>query len=79
VSDSIFLIGSDGTLVEAKQEQYALERELQELLADHVELLPGGQIDRSEPRRWQLVKREAGVPNEEGGGGWWAIDHLIAG
>jgi hypothetical protein len=23
-----------------------------------------------------LVKREAGVPNREGGAGWWSIDHL---
>ncbi len=77
MSDSIFLLRPDRGLVEAAQTPFILESELQELLADHVELIPGAQIDRSNPRRWQLIKREAGVPNEEGGGGWWAIDHLI--
>jgi hypothetical protein len=28
------------------------------------------------PRRWLLIRREAGVPDHEGGGGWWALDHL---
>ena len=77
MSDSIFLVRPNHELIEAVQAPYALERDLQELLAEHVQLLPGGQIDRINPRRWQLVKREAGVPNEEGGGAWWAVDHLF--
>lgn len=55
---------------------YDAEAELQELLEANVHLLPGAQIDRENPRRWLLIKREAGVPNREGGGGWWSIDHL---
>jgi hypothetical protein len=46
------------------------------LLEANVHLLPGAQINRENPRRWLLIKREAGVPNREGGGGWWSIDHL---
>jgi hypothetical protein len=33
-------------------------------------------INQDSPRRWVLIKREAGVPSHEGGGGWWSIDHL---
>jgi len=77
MSDSIFLLGDDGVLTEVSNTPYDAEAELQELLAGHVDLLPGGQINRDSPRRWQLIKREAGVPNQEGGGAWWSMDHLF--
>jgi len=76
MSDSIFVVGDDGSLTEAPSTAYNAEAELQELLAANIRLLPGAQIDRDNPRRWLLIKREAGVPNREGGGGWWSIDHL---
>ncbi len=56
---------------------YGTEAELQELLAGNIHLLPGAQINRDNPRRWLLIKREAGVPDHDGGGGWWAVDHLV--
>ncbi|HEY6309861.1 MAG TPA: hypothetical protein VIY52_03520 [Streptosporangiaceae bacterium] len=77
MSDSIFLVGDDGSLTEATSSAYDAEAELQKLLADNPHLLPGAQIDRDNPRRWLLVKREAGVPDREGGGSWWSIDHLM--
>jgi hypothetical protein len=77
MSESIFLVGDDGSLIEASSTAYDAEAELQKLLADNPHLLPGGQIDRDNPRRWLLVKREAGVPDREGGGSWWSIDHLL--
>jgi hypothetical protein len=77
VSDSIFLLGDDGVLTEVTSRPYASEADLQKLLADHVDLLPGAQVNRSSPRRWLLVKREAGIPNQEGGGDWWSVDHLV--
>ena len=76
MSDSIFVVGDDGSLTEAPSTAYNAEAELQELLAANIHLLPGVQIDRDNPRRWLLIKREAGVPNREGGGGSWSIDHL---
>jgi hypothetical protein len=76
MSDSIFLIGDDGAVTEARSAAYSLEAELQKLLADNIDLLPGAQIDPDNPRRWLLITREAGVPDHEGGGGWWSIDHL---
>jgi hypothetical protein len=42
VSDSIFLVGDDGSLAEAAALDYATEAELQKLLADHVHLLTVG-------------------------------------
>lgn len=77
MSDSIFLLGDDGSLTEVSGTPFAAEADLQELLADHVHLLPGAQINRDSPRRRLLVKREAGIPNQEGGGDWWSIDHLV--
>ena len=65
MSDSIFLLGPDRLVTEAPSTTYDLEADLQELLADNVELLPGAQINPSNPRKWLLVKREAGIPNHE--------------
>jgi hypothetical protein len=77
MSDSIFLVGDDGELTEVSSTPYEAEADLQKLLADHVHLLPGAQIDRDRPRRWLLIKREAGIPGQEGGGDWWSVDHLV--
>ena len=77
MSDSIFLLGDDGVLTEVSSTPYDAEADLQELLADHVDLLPGAQINRDSPRRWLLIKREAGIPTQEGGGSWWSVDHLV--
>jgi hypothetical protein len=77
MSDSIFLVGDDGSLTEASSAAYDAEAELQKLLAGNPQLLPGAQIDRDNPRRWLLVKREAGIPDREGGASWWSIDHLL--
>lgn len=41
--------------------------ELQRLLEQNYDLLPGEQIDPDDPRRWMLVKREMGVPNPSTG------------
>ena len=44
---------------------FAAEADLQKLLARYVDLLPGAQINRDSPRRWLLIKREAGIPSQE--------------
>jgi hypothetical protein len=76
MSDSIFLVGDDGSLTEVVSTAYEAEAELQKLLAENIQLLPGVQINQDNPRRWLLIKREAGIPDHEGGGGWWSVDHL---
>lgn len=77
MSDLVFLVGRDGSLTEAVGAPFAAEADLQELLAAYPGLLPGAQINQAIPRRWLLVKREAGVPEHDGGGGWWSLDHLL--
>jgi hypothetical protein len=64
-------------LTPLKETPYEKEDILQELLADHDDLLPGDQIDPDDPRRWLLVTREMGVPGEQDGGGRWSLDHLF--
>jgi len=52
MSDSIFLVGEDGLLAEMTGAAYRAEADLQKLLADNIQLLPGAQIDQDRPRRW---------------------------
>jgi hypothetical protein len=53
------------------------EDRLQELLAQHPDLLAGDQIDEDEPRRWLLISREVSLASEEEGSGRWSVDHLF--
>ena len=73
----IYLIHSEGQLVEMKEQSYDSEYLLQELLAKYPSVLAGDQMDDTEPRRWLLVAREAPLPSEDGGAGRWSIDHLF--
>jgi len=73
----VFIIRGDKELIEMSEEQYESETFLQELLEKYPQLLAGKQINESDPRRWLLICREAGLPAEEGGGSRWAIDHLF--
>jgi hypothetical protein len=56
---------------------FALERDLQRLVADHPALLAGAQMNPSAPRRFVLVDTEVAVPDEAEGSGRWALDHLF--
>ncbi len=58
------------------ERRYDTEALLQALLADHPEVLIGGEPD-GEGRGWMLVKREAGVPDAEDTSGRWSLDHLF--
>ncbi len=73
----IYLVQSDGELVEMAEQGYASEYLLQELLADHPDLLAGDQVDSSNPRRWLLVSRELSLASEEDGAARWSVDHLF--
>jgi hypothetical protein len=74
---SIYLVQDAGSLVAMTEQPYAVEDVLQRLLADYPSLLAGDQMDSVAPRQWVLVRREAGIPSEEGGAGRWALDHLF--
>lgn len=76
-SSAIYLIHDNGNLVEMTEQPYNSEDVLQHFLATHPNLLAGDQIDTTSPRRWLLVTREATIPDEQGGMGRWALDHLL--
>ncbi len=73
----IFLVHDNGSLVKMSEEPYENEGKLQELLASYPDLLAGDQMNDSEPRRWLLISREAGIPAEEDGYDRWSVDHLF--
>jgi hypothetical protein len=71
----IFHITPAGELVQLRQAPYLEEAVLQDFLARHPTLIPGGDIDAAEPRRFLLVGREVAIPGDDAGIGW--IDHLF--
>ena len=73
----IFLLDEDSGITPMTESPYDSEALLQKLLSEHPDLLAGDQIAPDEPRRWQLVSREMGVPDGEDGPDRWAIDHLF--
>ena len=73
----IFLRGEGDELTELREEPFESEDVLQRLLASHPALLSGSQINPAEPRRWLLVRREAGIPSAELAGDHWYVDHLL--
>ena len=77
MNGEIFLIQNDEQLVAMKEQKYDSEDLLQELLAKYPNLMAGDQMDSKSPRRWLLISREASIPDEEGGGGRWSVDHLF--
>jgi hypothetical protein len=76
MTGSVFLIQGDD-LVEMTERPYDSENVLQTLVARYPNLLAREQVDPNEPRRWLLVTREAGIPDREGGGSRWSLDHLF--
>ena len=77
MSGGIYLLGNDKRLVEMKETAYDSEDLLQELLASYPSLLAGDQIDQTTPRKWVLISREMGIPDDEEGGDRWSVDHLF--
>lgn len=73
----IFLVQGKERLTPMIETGYEKEVDLQALLADYPDLLPGDQINFEEPRRWILVAREVGVPGNEDETGRWSLDHLF--
>ncbi len=54
------------------------DRELQLILENNPDLLPGEQINPDDPSRWLLIKREMPVPDPNTGDDRWSIDLLLA-
>jgi len=73
----IFLIQADDQLVEMSEKSYEAESLLQELLAKYPNLLPGDQINNTDPRRWLLISREVALSHEDNNSNKWSVDHLF--
>ena len=72
----IFLVRGN-ELVEMNEQKYDSEALLQDLLSEYPDLLAGDQMLSGGPRRFVLIKPEAGVPSEEEGSDRWSLDHLF--
>ena len=77
MAERIYTMGDQGELEPLEEQPFQTEDDLQELIAEHPELLDGEQIRPGDPRRWILVTREKEIADTAGAGARWAIDHLI--
>ena len=77
LAEEIYILKNDGQLDPMREEKFDLENDLQQLVADHPELLSGQQMNPENPRRWILIDREQGISDILGGGNRWALDHLL--
>jgi hypothetical protein len=73
----IYLLNDNFKLTPMDEAFYDSESLLQELLANHPDLLAGEQINCDTPRRWLLIRREMSIPGEADGSGRWSVDHLF--
>ncbi len=76
MTKNIYII-KDNQLTRMQQQEYLSEDQLQPLLEEHPELIPGDVIDTDNPRKWLLVNSEMGVPDNNDSGSRWSIDHLL--
>ncbi|XHX78323.1 MAG: hypothetical protein RBJ76_28525 [Stenomitos frigidus ULC029] len=53
------------------------DQELQLILENNPDLLPGDQINPDNPRRWLLIKREMPVPDPNTGADRWSLDFFF--
>lgn len=73
----MFVIREHDEVVPLADEPYGSETALQELLEMYPMLLAGEQFDSDRPRRWLLIKRELGIPDDIENANRWAVDHLF--
>ena len=73
----IYLLNDNSDLMAMEEAPYDSEDLLQEMLANHPDLLAGEQINSDDPRRWLLITREMAVQGDEEGAARWSLDHLF--
>jgi len=71
----VYVLNNDGS-TEAMSGTHCVNEdlELQRILELNPDLVPGEQINPSDPRRWLVVKREMPVPDPGTGNNRWSID-----
>ena len=77
MAGSIFYVSGDESAVELAETRYNSEDLFQRLIEQHPGILAGDQITPEQPRKWIFIKREMGVPAQEGGNDQWFLDHLF--
>ncbi len=77
MEEQIFILNKNQSLVELNESEFVNERQFQELLENYPKLISGSQINPDNPRKWLLISREFGVPDEESGNNKWSLDHLF--
>ncbi len=75
--DTIYLLSEGSDLQRVPRKHYESEDLLQALIEKYPDVLAGDQMGTDEDVRLLVVKREAGVPDCEGGLDRWAVDHLL--
>lgn len=76
-SAKIFLVEGEQKLTPMTETSYVKEDDLQVLLANYPDLIPGDQINFEDPRRWLLAAREVAVPGSNEETSRWSLDHLF--
>lgn len=77
MNNTIFAKNNEKHLTPLSETLYESEDYLQKLIEDNPVLLAGEQINPIAPRKWILISREMGIPNDENSGAVWSIDHLF--
>ena len=77
MAERIFVMDEDGNLESMDETPFAQENTLQELIAEHPELLAGEQMRPDNPRRFILITREKGISDKPDAGNRWSVDHLL--
>ena len=76
MDNNIFLLDSHGQAAVLRKAPYQSEDTLQQLIADHPEVLNCVLSPAAKPCRWIFVIREVGVPDHSEGGAQWYLDHV---
>jgi hypothetical protein len=74
----IYVVNGEKTVAMRKIHCKDEDQELQRLLYNNPNLLPGDQIRPESPRRWFLIKREMPVQDPGTGGDRWSVDFFFA-
>ena len=75
--ERIYNVNPDGGLEPMVEQPFALEEDLQDLLAKYPDLLDGEQVRPDNPRRWILISREMGIAERPAESSRWSLDHLL--
>ena len=77
MSSKIYVLRDGENMTSLTETAFTDEDIFQALIEQHPEILAGDLIDPENPRKWILIRREMGIPTEQGGGSQFSLDHLF--